>query len=903
MANGVIALSSNDSRLESRIVWSSSSNGSSANTSNVYADLQVRRTDNYTTKGTWSGSLFIHDKQQDYSNPSTSVSSSWITMKSFTKYNVPHNHNGTGSCHIWGNVSAPSGTSMAGAYAEVDTWVTLDTIPRDLSITGFSVKSKTINTAVISWSVSDPRNSTHFLLKKGDTVIENWTGSATYGENIASDQKSGTFNIKNLSPNTTYKLKIKCTRSDSGLETVSNEISFTTYDYAKLSSVPNVNIGSAHTITWTNPAGATTSLKLCKTDNSTIIDYGTVTGTSKSITPTASTIYALTPNSNTYKARYILTTTQNGKTYTNSKDFIFTVTNSNPTFSNFTYVDNNSTTVALTGNNQKLIRYYSRVKATISTANKAVAKNSATMKKYRLVVGNKSTESDYNSNSDVNISISNIENNVISVYAIDSRRNSTQKSITLDSSKYLAYNKVTINAVTLKRSSGGIGEETTLSYNGSFWNNSFGSVKNSISSVKYYYRKVGTSTWNKGKTALSPTISGNTFSQTIVIQGDKSGSGFDAGISFEIKLVAYDQLMKSESNTNVFTTTLQAGTPLLAYHKNGIAIGKKYDTSFGGALQTDGAINGLKAICYKIANMSSNSYFKLGRLELKSQTKIAVFTIYGGAGQNARADQNSIIRIYIKKGWQSAASASNAFGTMVEQFANPNSSLKVYVMNISSTIADVYVYFPYSYFGGYYTVSGDYDSYEHIGTGSSTAPTEGTSNPVGYTTFNTRGVKTLSSQSHSNYGTNNDYVPDMSFIAYWNGAYASNNASNLTYCYQGTIQAKPTSLYSNSDGSNGTITLSQTAANFSYLEIYYAKGGSTALTCSVKIDSPNGKTVALNWSQFFDTWAQIEIGHIKISGTSITRDSTKNGGVNLGGDGNSIFKATELRIYKVLGYK
>ena len=117
------------------------------------------------------------------------------------------------------------------------------------------------------------------------------------------------------------------------------------------------------------------------------------------------------------------------------------------------------------------------------------------------------------------------------------------------------------------------------------------------------------------------------------------------------------------------------------------------------------------------------------------------------------------------------------------------------------------------------------------------------------------------------------------------------------------VTGVPVVLYSNNSGSNGTITLSQTAANFSYLEIYYAKGGSTALTCSVKIDSPNEKTVALNWSQFLDTWAQIEIGHIKISGTSITRDSTKNGGVNLSGNGNDIFKVTELRIYKVLGYK
>lgn len=48
--------------------------------------------------------------------------------------------------------------------------------------------------------------------------------------------------------------------------------------------------------------------------------------------------------------------------------------------------------------------------------------------------------------------------------------------------------------------------------------------------------------------------------------------------------------------------------------------------------------------------------------------------------------------------------------------------------------------------------------------------------------------KSLSSKSHSNWGTNNGYVPDMSFIAYWNGAHNSSNNSNLTYCSGGTIE-------------------------------------------------------------------------------------------------------------------
>lgn len=44
-----------------------------------------------------------------------------------------------------------------------------------------------------------------------------------------------------------------------------------------------------------------------------------------------------------------------------------------------------------------------------------------------------------------------------------------------------------------------------------------------------------------------------------------------------------------------------------------------------------------------------------------------------------------------------------------------------------------------------------------------------------------------SAVTHTAYPTNSTYVPDMSFISFWNGAYSANNQSNLKYCYQGEI--------------------------------------------------------------------------------------------------------------------
>ena len=67
MASGTINFSSNNSNLAGKIEWSSSSNGTNANSSNVTATLYVRRTNNYTTTGTWTGTLNIGGEERSFS--------------------------------------------------------------------------------------------------------------------------------------------------------------------------------------------------------------------------------------------------------------------------------------------------------------------------------------------------------------------------------------------------------------------------------------------------------------------------------------------------------------------------------------------------------------------------------------------------------------------------------------------------------------------------------------------------------------------------------------------------------------------------------------------------------------------------------------------------------------------
>ena len=141
----------------------------------------------------------------------------------------------------------------------------------------------------------------------------------------------------------------------------------------------------------------------------------------------------------------------------------------------------------------------------------------------------------------------------------------------------------------------------------------------------------------------------------------------------------------------------------------------------------------------------------------------------------------------------------------------------------------------------------------------------------------------------------------MDFLSYWNGAFNSSGNSNLSRCSEGTIQAKPTLLYDNSSGSNGTITLSETSANFSCIEIYCKSNDDVHF--AQKIYSPNGKNVTLN--MVFTTEsasAYLKNRLISISGTSISNYGTRYSESKLT---SAVSTSTVNTIYitKVVGYK
>lgn len=134
MASGTISLGKSN-QIEGRITWSSTTNIAD-NNSTVSATIQVRRTDTYTTTGTWSGTLKIGSTEKTFSVHS-GVSSGWFTLLSFN-ITKAHSSGGSGTCYIGGSIQGPSGTSQANSKVSGNETVTLDLIPRAATITSAS---------------------------------------------------------------------------------------------------------------------------------------------------------------------------------------------------------------------------------------------------------------------------------------------------------------------------------------------------------------------------------------------------------------------------------------------------------------------------------------------------------------------------------------------------------------------------------------------------------------------------------------------------------------------------------------------------------------------------------------------------------------------------------------------
>nr|DAG46185.1 MAG TPA: protein of unknown function DUF859 [Caudoviricetes sp.] len=209
----------------------------------------------------------------------------------------------------------------------------------------------------------------------------------------------------------------------------------------------------------------------------------------------ASNLYAQMPNSNEMTGE-IVVTTYSGSTVigTSSCAIIAHVVNSNPTF-DVSYDDSNSKTVAITENNQYIIRNNSTLKISVSNAQ---ALNSATLKSITAVVnGNAYTGSLNGSTGTINVGVVNVSYDTeVTVKLTDSRGNAGQKKITV-----LVYDWILPSAIIKLNRKSNYYSESILNVNANYA--SIGG-KNTVA-IRYRTKKVSDSSYGSYATIQNNT--------------------------------------------------------------------------------------------------------------------------------------------------------------------------------------------------------------------------------------------------------------------------------------------------------------------------------------------------------------------------------------------------------------
>lgn len=196
----------------------------------------------------------------------------------------------------------------------------------------------------------------------------------------------------------------------------------------------------------------------------------------------------------------------------------------------------------------------------VSTANKAVGKNSATISSYKYEWGNVSATGEYSSNSDAGKVLYDSTGGTLKVTAIDSRGLSTTVTKTVP---YIAYTSAVVNSVEVQRLNG-VDLETYLGLKMTIWKGNWQNGSNTAydNQLKYVgYRVNDGSSWTSYfditsivKSNMSSSTSGSStvltvpLSKKLAIHANGSSGGFTVGKSYTIQV-----LIKDGTSTATFT--------------------------------------------------------------------------------------------------------------------------------------------------------------------------------------------------------------------------------------------------------------------------------------------------------------------------------------------------------------
>lgn len=307
----------------------------------------------------------------------------------------------------------------------------------------WSVASQSIanNTTTISWTLKGAGNAQSNWYRAGNfKVVIN--GSTVYSSSTRIQLYNGTLVASGnfTMAHDTAGNKTFSASAEAGIYTVavncSGSGSFTLPQIAraaKFTAAPNFTDIQNPTINYQNSAGnSVTTLQACisLTGSTDDISYRDIpkTGTTYTFQLTEAernVLRAAAPNSNTLSVIFYIKTVISGQTFYETATRTMTIVDAAPTMGSPTYQDSNSTTVAITENDQKIIQKHSSLTIAIPAA---TPQKYATITKYQVTINGVTREQAAAGN--MSWGVLDVSSNITAtVKAIDSRGNSVTKSM------------------------------------------------------------------------------------------------------------------------------------------------------------------------------------------------------------------------------------------------------------------------------------------------------------------------------------------------------------------------------------------------------------------------------------------------------------------------------------------
>ena len=420
-------------------------------------------------------------------------------------------------------------TSYQGRYLTFSWAVESQSVENNSTTISWTLKGA--GTGQSSWYMAAPFK----VVIDGVTVFSSSTRIKLYNGTVVS---SGTYTIKHTANGT--KTFTASAEGAIYLSTVNckGAANFTLPQidrYASIISATNFKDTENPAIEFSNPGNNKLKFSISAGGTTDLIVRDNLTGVSSPYSfelteAERNSLRSLTPNSNSLSATFTVYTYSSGTAGNpSSVAKTMTITAANPTITGATYKDTNSTTKAITGNDQNIIQNNSTLQVNIS---KLAALKYATLKTVAVTINgvekSKAISGTSASGVTVDFGVVNAANNATaSVTVTDSRGNTTTKDVALTVEPW---QKPT--AIISCHRVNNFYSETELTVNADF--SSLGG-KNTVT-IKYQYQQKGGTSWSTAATVQDGATT------TITLDNTKEWS---------VKVVVTDKLGSTTYNFNI----------------------------------------------------------------------------------------------------------------------------------------------------------------------------------------------------------------------------------------------------------------------------------------------------------------------------------------------------------------